>query len=188
MHPRTRSQNLLFLNFDPEIERIGRRNRREARLRRAEMGDQNPQLGQMGLPPVVNQNQGELHPEAGPVQEGLPHDGDERTLREYTMPRVDQNMSSIRRPTIAANSFEIKPGVIQMIATTCMFNGLANDDPNLHLQNFNEICDTFRYNGIPDDFVKLKLFPFSVGNDAKIWLNTLPPNSIIPLNSWPKHF
>ena len=178
MHPRTRSQNLLFLNFDPEIERIGRRNRREARLRRAEMGDQNPQLGQMGLPPVVNQNQWELRPEAGPVQEGLPHVGDERTLREYTMPRVDQNMSSIRRPTIAANSFEIKPGVIQMIATTCMFNGLANDDPNLHLQNFNEICDTFRYNGIPDDFVKLKLFPFSVGNDAKIWLNSLPPNSI----------
>ena len=96
MHPRTRSQNLLFLNFDPEIERIGRRNRREARLRRAERGDQNPQLGQMGLPPVVNQNQGELHPEAGPVQEGLPHVGDERTLRDYTMPRVDQNMSSIR--------------------------------------------------------------------------------------------
>ena len=68
MHPRTRSQNFLFLNFDPEIERIGRRNRREARLRRAEMGDQNPQLGQMGLPPVVNQNQGELRPEAGPVR------------------------------------------------------------------------------------------------------------------------
>ena len=96
MHPRARSQNLHFLNFDPEIERIGRRNRCEARLRRAEMGDQNAQLGHMGLPPVANQNQGELHPEAGLVQEGLPHVRDEHTLRDYTMPRVEQNMSSIR--------------------------------------------------------------------------------------------
>ena len=80
MHPRTRSQNLHFLNFDPEIERIARRNRREARLRRAEMSDRNAQLGHMGLLLMANQNQGELRPEAGPVQEGLPHVGDERTL------------------------------------------------------------------------------------------------------------
>ena len=112
MHPRTRSQNLHFLNVDPEIDSIGRRNRRDVRLRRAEMGDRNAQLGHMGLPPVANQNQGELHLETVPVQEGLPHVGDERTLRDYIMPRVEQNMSSIRQPTIVANSFEIKPWVI----------------------------------------------------------------------------
>ncbi|KAK0583647.1 hypothetical protein LWI29_000886 [Acer saccharum] len=177
MHPRTRSQNLHFLNFDPEIERIARRNRREAR-RRAEMGDQNAQLGHMGVPNVANQNQGELPSQANPVQEGLPHIGDERTLRDYTMPRVELHQSSIRQPTIAANSFEIRPSIIQMIGTTCIFNGLVNDDPNLHLQKFNEICETFKYNGIPDDFIKLKLFPFSLGNDARIWLNSQSPNSI----------
>ena len=95
------------------------------------------------------------------------------------MPRVEYNLSSIRQPAIAANSFETKPSVIQMIGTTCMFNGLPNDDPNLYLQNFNEICDTFKYNGIPGDFIKLKLFPFSLRNDAKVWLNSLLPNSII---------
>ncbi|KAK0575450.1 hypothetical protein LWI29_000746 [Acer saccharum] len=147
MHPRTRSQNLHFLNFDPEIERIARRNRREAR-RRAEMGDQNAQLGHMGVPNVANQNQGELPPQANPVQEGLPHLGDERTLRDYTMPRVELHQSSIRQPTIAANSFEIRPSIIQMIGTTFIFNGL------------------------------LKLFLFSLGNDARIWLNSQSPNSI----------
>ncbi|KAK0585686.1 hypothetical protein LWI29_032395 [Acer saccharum] len=65
-----------------------------------------------------------------------------------------------------------------MIGTTCIFNGLVNDDLNLHLQKFNEICDTFKYNGIPDEFIKLKLFPFSLGNDARIWLNSQPQNSI----------
>ncbi|KAK0573794.1 hypothetical protein LWI29_013618 [Acer saccharum] len=142
------------------------------------MGDQNAQLGHMGVPNVANQNQGELPPQANPVQEGLPHIGDERTLRDYTMPRVELHQSSIRQPTIAANSFEIRPSIIQMIGTTCIFNGLANDDPNLHLQKFNEICETFKYNGIPDDFIKLKLFPFSLGNDARIWLNSQSPNSI----------
>ncbi|KAK0599787.1 hypothetical protein LWI29_008645 [Acer saccharum] len=141
MHPRTRSQNLHFLNFNPEIERIARRNRREAR-RRAEMGDQNAQLGHMGVPNVANQNQGELPPQANPVQEGLPHIGDEHDWHYL------------------------------------YFNGLVNDDPNLDLQKFNEICETFKYNGIPDDFIKLKLFPFSLGNDARIWLNSQSPNSI----------
>ena len=165
MHPRTRSQNLHFLNFDPEIERIARRNRREAQ-RRAEMGDQNAQLGHMGVLNVANQNQGELPPQANPVQEGLPHVGDEHTLRDYTMPRVELHQSSIHRPTIAVNSFEIRPSIIQMIGTTCMFNGLVNDDPNLHLQKFNEIYDTFKYNEIPDDFVKLKLFPLSISKSV----------------------
>ena len=112
MHLRTRSQHLRFLDFDPEIERLAIRNRRETRVRRAEMGDPNAQLGHFGLPLVANQNLGKLLPVAIPDQEVLPHEEDERTLRDYTMPRVEQNQSSIRQPTIAANSFEIKPLVI----------------------------------------------------------------------------
>ncbi|KAK0602869.1 hypothetical protein LWI29_037709 [Acer saccharum] len=101
------------------------------------------------------------------------------TLEEFLIyHRFELHQSSIRQPTIAANSFEIRPSIIQMIGTTCIFNGLVNDDPNLHLQKFNEICETFKYNGIPDDFIKLKLFPFSLGNDARIWLNSQSPNSI----------
>ena len=108
MHLRTRSQNLRFLDFDPEIERLARRNRQESRVRRVEMGDRDAQLGHFGLPPVANQPQRELPPVAIPEEEVLPKVEDDRTLRDYTMPRVEQNQSSIRRPTIVANSFEIK--------------------------------------------------------------------------------
>ena len=96
MHHSTRSNDLQDLRFDPDIETMARRNRREARLRRVEMGDRNAQLEHMGLPPMANQNEGEVHQEEIPVQEGLPHVGDERTLRDYIMPRVEHNMSSIR--------------------------------------------------------------------------------------------
>ena len=35
-----------------------------------------------------------------------------RALQEYTMPNPDDNLSSIVRPTVDANNFEIKPAII----------------------------------------------------------------------------
>ncbi len=85
-----------------------------------------------------------------------------RALKEYSIPTV--GTSSIRRPPIQANNFEIKPAIIQMIQNSVQFGGLANDDPNLHIVNFLEICDTFKHNGVTDDAIRLRLFPFSLNS------------------------
>ena len=42
-------------------------------------------------------------------------DQEQKVLRDYAMPSVNGATSSIRRPTIQANNFEIKPAIIQMI-------------------------------------------------------------------------
>ena len=76
-----------------------------------------------------------------------------RTLKDYSIPNV--RVSSIRRPPIQANNFEIKSTIIQMIQSLVQFGGLANDDPNLHIANFLEICDTFKHNGVTDDAIRL---------------------------------
>ncbi|KAJ4718833.1 DNA-directed DNA polymerase [Melia azedarach] len=65
-----------------------------------------------------------------------------------------------------------------MIQTSVQFNELAHEDPNAHIANFLEICDTFRHNGVSDDAVKLRLFPFSLRDKAKSWLSSLPPGTI----------
>ncbi|XP_017970386.1 PREDICTED: uncharacterized protein LOC108660644 [Theobroma cacao] len=101
-----------------------------------------------------------------------------RALRDYAVPLLQGLHQSIRRHFINANNFEIKPAYIQMIQSSVRFGGLPNDDHNAHLVNFLEICDTFKYNGVTDDVIRLRLFPFSLRDKAKSWLNSLPNGSI----------
>ena len=74
----------------------------------------------------------------------------ERVLQDYVVPSMNGSNSSIQRPPSAANNFEIKPAIIQIISTSIQFSGLATDDPNTNITNFLEICDTFKYNGVSD--------------------------------------
>ena len=77
----------------------------------------------------------------------------QKTLRDYAMPSINRATSRIRRPAIQANNFEIKPAIIQLIQQTVQFRGLSQEDPNVHIANFLEICDTFKHNGVTDDAI-----------------------------------
>ena len=103
---------------------------------------------------------------------------EERTLLDFAMLGLDGTRQSIIRPTINANNFKIKPALLQMIQSSVQFYGLANEDPNAHIANFLKICDTFKYNRVSDDAIRLRLFPFTLKNRAKAWLNSQPPTSI----------
>ena len=103
------------------------------------------------------------------------------------MPNPDGNSNSIMRPTIEANNFEIKPAVIQMVSQY-QFGGLPSEDPNAHLATFLEIHDTFKMNGVSTDAIRLRLFPFSLREKEKLWLNSLAPNSITSWDFFSKAF
>ena len=73
-------------------------------------------------------------------------DQEQKALKDYAMPSVNGAISSIRRLAIQANNFEIKPATIQMIQQIVQFGGLSQEDHNVHIANFLEICDTFKHN------------------------------------------
>ncbi|KAL5578214.1 hypothetical protein UlMin_019913 [Ulmus minor] len=58
------------------------------------------------------------------------------------------------------------------------FGGMSKDDPNAHIAYFLEVCDLYKINGVSEDAVRLRVFPFSLRDRAKEWLNSLPPGSI----------
>ena len=95
-----------------------------------------------------------------------------RTLKDYVWPVVNENNSGIRRQTINANNFELKSGLISMVQQA-QFSGSPLDDPNIHLVMFLEICDTVKMNGVTEDTIRLRLFPFSLRDKARGWLQSL---------------
>ncbi|XP_075518300.1 uncharacterized protein LOC142552410 [Primulina tabacum] len=58
------------------------------------------------------------------------------------------------------------------------FAGTATSDPHVHLRTFLEITDTVKINNIPDDIIRQRLFPFSLRDQARGWLQSLPLGSI----------
>ena len=65
-----------------------------------------------------------------------------------------------------------------MISLLPNFHGLEFESPYSHFKEFEEMCATFNNETCTDEIVKLKLFPFSLKDKAKTWLNSLKPRSI----------
>ncbi|XP_042408855.1 uncharacterized protein LOC121998148 [Zingiber officinale] len=101
----------------------------------------------------------------------------DKLLKDYAAPYARGVQSSITRPPIDADNFEIKPTVIHMVQRN-QFGGGPHEDPNHHLELFYEICGTMKVNEVPPESVRLLLFGFSLKDRAKQWLNSLPADSI----------
>ncbi|XP_070030053.1 uncharacterized protein [Nicotiana sylvestris] len=84
----------------------------------------------------------------------------------------------VRKPPVAANNFEIRTGLIQTIQQSCIFTGDLSEDTHSHLIDFLELVEPAKYNGVPPEAIKLRLFPFSLKGEAKTWLRSLPQGSI----------
>ena len=107
-------------------------------------------------------------------------------LEEFALlPTVVQ--STIRRPPIHTNYFKLKTVTLQMLQNI-QFHGMASENPNTHLTNFIEVCDTIKYNGVTDKALRLRLFSLSLSDKAKHWLTSQPPDSITSWNDLVQKF
>ncbi|KAL0354716.1 UNVERIFIED_CONTAM: hypothetical protein Sradi_3918500 [Sesamum radiatum] len=88
----------------------------------------------------------------------------ERTIKEMTSLDLNQQPLCIEYPTLDVD-FELKTGLIRLLPT---FRGLAGEDPHKHLKEFHVVCSGMRPQGVTEEQVKLRAFPFSLGEKAKI--------------------
>lgn len=47
------------------------------------------------------------------------------------------------------------------------FHGLLDGNPNNHIRGLSEVCDMLKMNGVSEDAIRLRLFPFSLKGRAK---------------------
>ncbi|XP_073025147.1 uncharacterized protein [Primulina eburnea] len=112
----------------------------------------------------------------------MENEEDDLTVYDLTRQTTGGYGSSITRPTVEANNFELKPSIIQMIQYQVRFGGSQTEDPNAHLEGFLSICDTIKFNGVSTDAIRLRLLPFSLHGEAAEWLRDLPAGSITTWN------
>ncbi|RDX94183.1 hypothetical protein CR513_23464, partial [Mucuna pruriens] len=60
------------------------------------------------------------------------------------------------------------------------FHDLAGEDPHKHLKEFHVVCSTMRPQGILEDYIKMKAFPFSLDGATKDWLYL----QLVLFNTW----
>lgn len=110
-----------------------------------------------------------------------------RPLRDYASPSQDEPHSNIVAPAIDRNDFELKPALLQAVQQN-QFSGNPTDDPNLHLSVFVQYADIVKANGVNPEAIQLRLFPFSLRDRARAWLQSLLSNSITTWDELKKVF
>ncbi|GJT21378.1 reverse transcriptase domain-containing protein [Tanacetum coccineum] len=75
------------------------------------------------------------------------------------------------------DNFELKHGLLTLVQNK-PFLGLDKEDHHAHIRYFNKITSTLKFPNVPNTSIKLMLFPFSLEEAARIWLEKEPPRSI----------
>ena len=69
----------------------------------------------------------------------------------------------------------IKPYIVPLLPA---FHGMESKNPYSHIREFEELCNTFKEDITNVDMMRLKFFPLTLKDKAKIWLNSLRPRAI----------
>ena len=69
----------------------------------------------------------------------------------------------------------MRPYLVPLLPT---FHGLEYENPYTHIRDFEKVCTTFMEGAFDMDLLKMKAFPLTLKDKAKIWLNSLRPRTI----------
>ncbi|GKB37631.1 MAK10-like protein [Tanacetum coccineum] len=106
--------------------------------------------------------------------------GDEnpiRTLGDYSKPSHEGYKNTIELPE-GNNVVPLRSDTIRSVQNGCSFHGLQSEDPSQHLKDFLKLVDSFDLDSENRERTRLRLFQFSLRDQASNWLKRLPARSI----------
>ena len=102
----------------------------------------------------------------------------ERNLNAFRSMRDHIHPPRMSAPSYIVPSIEemiVRPYLVPLLPT---FHGMESENPYMHIREFEEVCNTFKEDTTIVDLMRFKLFPFTLKDKAKIWLNSLRPRTI----------
>ena len=117
---------------------------------------------QMETPPEEQQSQQRVHRERNAY----------RSMRDHIHPPRVSAPSCIIPPT---EDVAVRPYLVPLLLT---FHGMENENPYTHIRDFEEVCITFKEGAFDMDLLKMKAFPLTLKDKAKVWLNSLRQRTI----------
>ncbi|XP_068307439.1 uncharacterized protein [Pyrus communis] len=170
----TRSTVQKLFHFDPEPEQIVRRRRREKNLQWV------PSLQETFLQSLFSEDMHSKETMAFVILEAGQPLGNSLTAHATNIP------SCITYPEVEEGSrFEIKQHMLNILPT---FRGFSTNDPNMHIAEFLMGCKNILVRGFSSESIKLRLFLYTLKDQARRWLLTLPSRSISTWNQLNEKF
>ncbi|GJT24852.1 reverse transcriptase domain-containing protein [Tanacetum coccineum] len=102
----------------------------------------------------------------------------ERTMEELLRAPTEGYGEANVLPEINSDHFAIKTNLLQLVQAS-PFHGYERENPHAHINSFKRITSTLRFRDVPNDVIKLMMFPYSLEGAAKVWYEKEPPNSIL---------
>nr|GEX59015.1 reverse transcriptase domain-containing protein [Tanacetum cinerariifolium] len=93
---------------------------------------------------------------------------DNRTMEEILQAPTEGYGDAIVVPDILAENFDIRTGLLSLIQAK-QFHGFESNNPHDHIRSLSRITPTLKFRDVPNDAIKLMLFPYSLEGAAKIW-------------------
>nr|GEY50467.1 reverse transcriptase domain-containing protein [Tanacetum cinerariifolium] len=105
---------------------------------------------------------------------------DDHTIEELLQAPTEGYGKAIIILKINVDHFEIKTNFLQLVQAN-PYHGFERENPHTHINNFKRITSTLKFRDVPNDVIKLMMFPYSLDRNARVWYNKEPPNFIL---SW----
>ncbi|GJW70474.1 reverse transcriptase domain-containing protein [Tanacetum coccineum] len=89
------------------------------------------------------------------------------TMEELLRAPTEGYGEAIVLPKINADHFEIKTNLLQLVQAN-PFHGYERKNPHAHINSFKRITSTLRFRDVPNDVIKLIMFPYSLEGNARL--------------------